>query len=75
MGFRHGRIKKKVRNVPDSSRMTKEYSATSPNINDQWSGRPCVRTREDPGTADSGVNEIGDASGFGLGYEGGGFSC
>jgi len=26
------------RNVPVSSRMTKEYSAISPSRNDQWSG-------------------------------------
>src|SRR5215217_931373 len=45
--------KKKVRKVPDSSRMTKEYSATSPNMNDQWSGktlRPNSRRIPEPPT-------------------------
>src|SRR6476620_6182267 len=45
--------KKNVRNVPESSRMTKEYSATSPNMNDQWSGktfRPNSRRIPEPPT-------------------------
>src|SRR6478609_4249064 len=45
--------KKNVRNVPESSRMTKEYSATSPNMNDQWSGktfRPNSRSIPEPPT-------------------------
>src|SRR6476620_1877109 len=45
--------KKNVRNVPDSSRMTKEYRATSPNMNDQWSGktfRPNSRRIPEPPT-------------------------
>src|SRR6478672_8918425 len=45
--------KKNVRKVPESSRMTKEYSATSPNMNDQWSGktfRPNSRRMPEPPT-------------------------
>src|SRR6478735_4600804 len=48
--------KKNVRNVPDSSRMTKEYSATSPKMNDQWSGkalRPNSRRIPEPPTRES----------------------
>src|SRR5512141_1820931 len=48
--------KKKVRKVPESSRMTKEYSATSPNMNDQWSGktfRPNSRSIPAPPTRSS----------------------
>src|SRR6476620_629208 len=48
--------KKNVRKVPDSSRMTKEYSATSPNMNDQWSGktlRPNSRRIPEPPTRES----------------------
>src|SRR6266508_359867 len=32
-------LNQKVRNVPDSSRMMKLYSAISPSMNDQWSGK------------------------------------
>src|SRR5699024_4226795 len=42
-----------VRNVPEISRMTKLYSATSPNMNDQWSGkilRAMNRTKPPPAT-------------------------
>src|SRR3712207_3924770 len=48
--------KKNVRNVPESSSMTKEYRATSPNMKDQWSGktlRPNSRRMPDPPTRES----------------------
>jgi hypothetical protein len=31
--------KKKVRKIPVSTRMTKQYRAISPSMNDQWSGK------------------------------------
>src|SRR6059036_3044222 len=48
--------KKNVRKVPDRRRMTNEYSATSPNMNDQWSGntlRPNSRRMPEPPTRSS----------------------
>ena len=37
--------KKNVRYVPDSSRMTNEYIAISPIMNDQWSGKTLFSPR------------------------------
>ena len=36
-------LNQSVRNVPDSSRMMKLYSAISPSMNDQWSGKTLLR--------------------------------
>src|SRR5450755_3554864 len=37
--------KKNVRNVPESNKMMNEYSAISPSMNDQWSGKTLFMLR------------------------------
>ncbi len=64
--------KKKVRKVPDISKMTKEYNATSPNMNDQWSGEDLpAELAQDAGAANTLVHEVGETTNLGLRNEGG----
>ncbi|GAA5772543.1 hypothetical protein Aros01_09100 [Streptosporangium roseum] len=60
-------LKKKVRNVPVSSRTMNEYSAISPSRNDQWSGKIFrkFRLRKFPAPMRSSMKLLVLAMGFG----------